>query len=519
MTQEDAQVEAPAEAAGRREWLALAVLALPVLVLSVDVSVLLLALPAIAADLGATSTAQLWIADIYGFTLAGLLVAMGSIGDRFGRRRLLLGGAVAFAALSVVAAFASSPEMLIAVRAALGIAGASIMPTTLGIVATMFTVPRQRETAIALIFGCFLVGGALGPVVGGVLLASFWWGAVFLVAVPVMALLVLVGPRLLPESSDPSGGGVDVASVALILGGVLGFVAGVKLLARDGWTPIGVLLAMGGLAVGAGFVIRQLRLSQPLLDVRLLRLPSVAVGMCLAVLGGVVLGGTFLVVTQYLQLVLGLDPLTAGLWMMIPTAAMAVGTISGPRLAKRLGIPGLIFAGLLLAAGGLATLTQVDAAGGLPPLVISLSVALFGFGLPGGVGINLIVGAVPPEQSGAASGMSSTGQELGVALGLATLGSAALAVYRSRMAGSVTQTLPPPAAARVGDNLAGALATGDDMIIAAAREAFTSGLHLVVGLGAAVVLALCVLVVITRRSLAAPSDQPESANAMEGTDA
>ncbi len=214
------RVEPPVRA-GRREWIGLAELALPTLLLALDISVLFLALPELSADLGADRTEQLWITDIYGFMVAGLLVTMGTLGDRIGRRRLLLAGAAAFAAASVLAAYASSPEMLIAARALLGVAGATLGPSTLALISSLFADPAQRGQAIALWFSCFLAGGALGPLVGGVLLELFWWGSVVLVGVPVMALLLVLGPRLLPEDRAPDAGRLDPASVALALAAML----------------------------------------------------------------------------------------------------------------------------------------------------------------------------------------------------------------------------------------------------------------------------------------------------------
>ena len=489
-----------AEAAAAREWSALLVVVLPVLVLSMDVSILLLALPSIGRDLDPGPTQQLWTADIYGFTLAGFLITMGTLGDRIGRRRLLVWGAVAFAVVSAAAAYAPSPEALVLARALLGVAGATIMPSALATVAHLFRDPRRRESAIALVFGCFLVGGTLGPVVGGVLLSFFWWGSVFLVAVPVMALVVVLAPRVLPESSDPDAGRLDLPSVGLSLGGVLAFVGGLKVLARDGWSLPGAALAVAGVALLVLFSVRQLRLEAPLVDLSVLRVNAVRTCLVVAVLGGVVLGGVFFMVTQFLQLVHGLDPLAAGLWMMVPTGAMAVGTLLGPWCAARTRPVVVMAGGTLLAAVGLLGLLLVSADQGEAVLVGALSVALFGFGLPGGLGINVIVGSVAPERAGAVSGLSSTGQELGVALGLAALGGTALAVYRGRLGGSLGDA-PAQTLARARSSLTAALDTDDPAVADAAREAFTHALHVVSGLSATVVLALAVLVALTLRHL------------------
>ncbi len=216
------------ETAGRREWIGLAVLALPTLLASLDMSVLFLALPHLSADLGANSSQQLWILDIYGFMLAGFLVTMGTLGDRIGRRRLLMFGATAFGLASIVAAWSTSAEMLILARAALGIAGATLMPSTLALIRNMFHDARQRGVAIAVWMSCFMVGTAIGPLIGGVMLSMFWWGSVFLLAVPVMVILLVAAPTLLPEYRDAAAGRVDLTSVVLSLAAILPVIYGLK---------------------------------------------------------------------------------------------------------------------------------------------------------------------------------------------------------------------------------------------------------------------------------------------------
>ena len=303
---------APPATTGRRAWIGLAVLALPTLLLSLDMSVLYLALPALSADLGLGPTAQLWAMDVYGFMIAGFLVTMGTLGDRIGRRRLLLIGAAAFGVASVIAAFSNGPAMLIASRALLGVAGATLMPSTLGLIRTMFPDPRARGTAIAIWMSCFMGGMTIGPLIGGVLLEAFWWGAAFLMGVPVMALLLVLGPVLLPESRDTGAGRLDLVSVALSLGAVLAVVHGLKSLAATGPEPGALASLVVGLAVGALFVRRQLRLDDPLLDLRLFRHRAPAGVLAIGLGGGVVMAGTFLLLTLYLQLVAGLSVLTVG---------------------------------------------------------------------------------------------------------------------------------------------------------------------------------------------------------------
>src|ERR1700754_1065933 len=258
-----------AQRAGRREYAGLAVLTLPTILIALDMSVLYLALPHLGADLGASSLQQLWITDVYGFMVAGLLITMGTLGDRIGRRRLLLIGAAAFSVASVVAAYSTSAEMLIVTRALLGVAGATLMPSTLTLISTMFRDPRQHGMAIAVWMACFMGGLALGPIVGGVLLEHFWWGSVFLLGVPVMLLLLATGPAVLPEYRHPAAGRVDPASVVLCLATVLPLVYGLKEISRDGVRVLPAVAVVVGVLAGHRFVRRQRPLTEPMLDLRL----------------------------------------------------------------------------------------------------------------------------------------------------------------------------------------------------------------------------------------------------------
>ncbi|MDD7937342.1 MFS transporter [Actinomycetospora lutea] len=471
-----------------RTRLALAVLTLPALLVALDLSVLLVALPRLAEDLHADAARQLWITDVYGFLVAGFLVTMGTLGDRIGRRRLLLIGAATFGAASLAAASAPTPELLIAARAALGIAGATLMPSTLALVTSLYTDPRRQGVAIATVFSAIMVGGALGPALGGLLLQHFWWGAVFLPGVAVMVLLLAVGPRLLPEGAGTGVGRLDPASVALSLLALLPVVHGVKALARgDAGVPTVAALVVG-VAAGVAFVRRQRRLEHPLLDLRLLAHPALRGALATMLLGGVVMGGMFLVITQDLQLVAGLDPLAAGLATLPGTVAMLVGVIAGPYLARRVRPAWVMAGGTTLAALGLAGVA-LAAPGGTAPMITAFTVALFGMGLPGGLGVGLVVGSAPPAQAGSASSLSETGQELGMAVGLAGMGSLAVAVYRA--------LLPDEVSAAAREGLAGAVTTGDPGVVAPAREAFTGAVTVTAAVAAVVLLVVSALVVAT----------------------
>ncbi|GAA4926840.1 DHA2 family multidrug resistance protein-like MFS transporter [Actinomycetospora succinea] len=483
-----------------RARLALAVLTLPALLVALDLSVLLVALPRLAEDLHADAAQQLWITDVYGFLVAGFLVTMGSLGDRIGRRHLLLIGAAAFGAASLAAAFAPTPELLIAARAALGVAGATLMPSALALVTSLYPDPRRQGMAVATVFSAIMVGGALGPALGGLLLEHFWWGSVFLPGVAVMVLLLAVGPRLLPEGRGTGVGRLDPASVALSLLALLPVVHAVKAVARGDLGASTVVALVVGVAAGTAFVRRQRRLEHPLLDLRLLAHPALRGALGTMLLGGVVMGGMFLVVTQDLQLVAGLDPLTAGLATLPGTVAMLVGVLAGPVLARRVRPAWVMAGGTALTAVGLAGVALAAPAGTVP-MIAAFTVALFGMGLPGGLGVGLVVGSAPAAQAGSASSLSETGQELGMAVGLAGMGSLAVAVYRTLLPADV------PAAAREG--LAGAVTSADPDVLGPARDAFTSAVSVTAAVAAVLLLAVSALVVATLRHVpVTPAAEP-----------
>ena len=371
-----------ARRAGRREWISLAVLTLPCLLYAMDLTVLNLAVPHLSQDLRPSSTELLWIVDIYGFVAAGSLVTMGTLGDRIGRRRLLLIGAAAFGVTSLLAAWSTSAAMLIAARALLGLAGATVAPSTLSLIRNMFVDSRQRTVAVSVWITSFSVGGAIGPLLGGVLLEWFWWGSVFLLAVPVMALLLVLGPLLLPEFRDPRAGRLDLVSAALSVAAVLAVIFGLKQLARDGlgWLPASSVVA--GLAAGVLFVRRQQGLADPLLDLRLFRSAAFTTALTTNLLSFFTGFGALLFIAQYLQLVLGLSPLTAGLWMLPSSAGSVLGSMLTPVLARRVRPAFVMVVGLRLAAAGLGLFTLLGPAA-LALLVTGVGGVLAGAG-PGG---------------------------------------------------------------------------------------------------------------------------------------
>jgi MFS transporter, DHA2 family, multidrug resistance protein len=503
--------------AGRREWVGLAVLALPTLLLALDASVLFLALPHLGADLEPSSSQLLWITDIYGFMIAGFLITMGTLGDRIGRRRLLMIGAATFGAASVLAAYSTSAEMLIATRAVLGIAGATLMPSTLALIRNMFRDPRQRSLAIGVWMTSFTAGFLIGPVLGGALLGLFWWGSVFLMGVPVMVLLLVLVPVLLPEYRDAEAGRLDLTSVALSLAAILPIVFGIKQIAAYGLAGLPVLSIVAGVVIGAVFVRRQRVLPDPLLDLRLFsnRAFGAALGIMLLGIGAMV--GTELFVAQYLQLVLGLSALAAGLWMMPAAAGSVAGSLLAPIIARRVPPAYVIAAGLAIAAVGLLLLTQVESGSGLAVVVTGFILIYVGLGPMGVLGTDLVLGSALPQKAGSASAMSETSAELGVALGVASLGSIGTAVYRTQVADAIPAGAPPEAAEATRESLAGAVAAADELpaglgveLLDTAREAFVQALELTAAVSAVVVMTMAILAaVLLRRVRAGSEEQPE----------
>ena len=473
---------AGAPKAGCREWIGLAVLALPYLLYSMDLTVLHLAIPQLTAELKPSSAQLLWIIDIYGFLVAGSLLTMGTLGDRIGRRRLLLIGAAAFGVASIVAAFATSTEMLIVSRALLGIAGATVAPSTMSLIRNMFRDPKQFTTAIGIWISAYSAGAAIGPVVGGVLLEYFWWGSVFLIGVPVMVLLLALGPVLLPEYRDPEAGRPDLRSAALSLATVLAIIFGLKQIAQDGPGLMPLLSILAGLALGAAFVRRQLTLTDPLIDLRLLRIPAFSVALTLYGFGVFVMLGGFLFGPQYLQMVLGLSPLEAALWSLPWALAFIVGSMLTPRIVSRISSASAIAGGLVLAAIGFAGLTQLDATTGLALMVPATVAFALGLSTLFILTNDLILGSAPPERAGAASGLSETCAELGGSLGIAIFGSIGIAAYRAAMPDAVPG-IPFELMAVARDTLGGTIGIVDQLsgqagseLVFVARQAFTHGM-------------------------------------------
>ncbi|WP_405782315.1 MFS transporter [Streptomyces sp. NBC_00859] len=477
-------------------WLALAVLVLAVLLVAVDATVLGLATPFLSEDLKPSGTQLLWIGDIYSFVIAGLLVSMGSLGDRIGRKKLLLTGAVAFGGVSVLNAYATSPEMMIAARALLGVAGATLMPSTLALIRNIFHDPRERSLAVGIWGAAASAGTAVGPVVGGFLLENFWWGSVFLINLPVMLVLVLVGVKVLPESRDPDPGPWDLVSVGLSLVGVMAVVYAVKEAAAEGFHWDVLAAAVLGVLTLLWFARRQLTLESPLLDMRLFHhrgFSGAVLADLLTILG---LSGLVFFLSQFLQLVQGRSPLEAGL-IELPAAvgAVATGLLAG-YVARRASVRSAVAGGLAAVAVALAGCVAVSASTGVVALGLALFFGGLGAGLAFTVTSDVILSSVPKDQAGAASAVSETAYELGTALGIALLGSVVTGIYRGF---SIPHGVPAGGAAAAHESLGGAVETAKTLphdqgaaLLSSAQEAFTHGFQAAAGVGSAVLLATAV---------------------------
>lgn len=475
-----------AQTAGRKEWIALGILCLPLMVVSMDVSVLFFAAPDIAADLLPTATQQLWIFDVYGFILAGLLLTMGAVGDRIGRRRLLMIGSVGFALSSLFAAYAHSAEALILARGVLGIAGSTLMPSTLALVRTMFPDPKQRMKAMSIWSAVMAAGVTVGPIIGGLLLDAYSWGAVFLINIPAMALLLLIAPFLLPESRSAVRGKIDIASSLLALAAILPVTYGVKTLAEDGWAWTPALLLAAGLLVSVLFVRRQLAIPHPLIDIRALTERRTGGSILVNFIAMFALMASSLVNTQFLQSVLGYSPFVASLWSVLPSVAVGAAAPIAAKLSQTAGRPRVMAAGFVLSAVGFGILTQVRLGGFSPLTVVLVGAGLVAAGIVSVATLvaDYVVGVAPADRAGAVGGLIETSSELGGAFGIALLGCVLSAIYRHAVSAHLPAALDSEAARSAAQTIAGAAAASRHLpadtaaqVMDASREAFMTAMH------------------------------------------
>ncbi|GGE85895.1 MFS transporter [Mycetocola zhadangensis] len=473
---------------GVRGWAALAVLMLPVLLVSVDNTVLNFALPAISEDLTPSGTQLLWMIDIYPLVLAGLLVSMGSLGDRVGRRRLLLIGSAGFGVVSIIAAFAPSIELLIGARAILGFFGAMLMPSTLSLIRNIFTDREQRRLAVAVWASGFAAGSALGPVIGGLLLEHLWWGSVFLIAVPVLVPLLLLAPFLVPESRDPHPGRLDPISIVLSLVTMFPLVYGIKHAATEGIDVISVLCIAGAVLAGVVFVRRQSRVETPMIDMALFRIPQFSGAIVVNLFSVIALVGGLFFVTQHLQLVLGLAPLAAGLALVPGLLTMIVAGLVIVPVAARVRPSIVIPVALSFSALGYGAIALTG--GDITATGIALCFVALGLGIGSAetVSNELVLAHAPAAKAGAASAVSETAYELGAVLGTATLGTILTASYRNAVV--VPENLSAEQSRAASETLGGAVSVAGELpadvgatLLESARVAFDSGVGLAAWVG------------------------------------
>jgi MFS transporter, DHA2 family, multidrug resistance protein len=497
-----------------REWIGLAIIALPCVVYAMDITVLNLAVPVLSAELDPTASQLLWILDIYGFLVAGFLITMGTLGDRIGRRKLLLIGAAAFGAASSIAAYSNSAEMLIAMRAILGVAGATLAPSTMSLIRNMFHDEAQRRFAIGVWIASFSLGGAIGPLVGGALLEWYSWGSIFLIAVPVMALLLALGPALLPEYRDHDAGRVDLPSAALSLAAVLPTIYGVKHLAEHGPSTFAAMFVVAGVLLGIVFVRRQNRLAYPLVDLTLFRRPRFSAAIAAYASSCLAMFGVYIFITQYLQLVLGLSPLAAGIATMPWGATFVVGSLLAPMVAQRVAPIRLFVGGLALAAGGFVLLA-IAADAGLPVLIAATVVMSLGLAPVFTLGNEMIITSAPPERAGAASALSETSAEFSGAVGIAVLGSFGTLLYRIRLQHVALEGVPPDALSQAASTLAGALHASASLpepigsaLAGTAGAVFVDSMQLTALAGAAIVMTAGAVSARILRGAGASAERP-----------
>ena len=483
--------------ATRREWIALSVLALPCLVYTTDITALDVALPTISTALQPSSAQLLWLVDVHGFTMAAFLITMGTVGDRIGRRKLLLLGAAAFVLISCAASRSTSQEFLIVMRALLGIAGATLAPSTMALLRNMFHDDTERQFAIGIWIAAISIGGVIGALLGGLVLRFFPWNSIFLIPVPPMILLLILGPRHLPEYRDLDAGRLDLPSVVLSLISIFPAIQGLKLIAANGFSAWPLTMVAAGLAMGLLFLRRQRRLAHPMVEFALFRQPQFTAAITAYGLSCFALFGLYVIITQYLQLVLALSPWEAGMAMAPCALAAVVGSLAAPGLASRFQARAILAGGLTTAIAGILVLAAGIGRFGPVGLVASTVVFTLGLAMVFTPAYEIVVRSAPPERSGAAAALAETVSELGGATGIALLGCLGTAIYRHRLFAALPDGLPQAAADKAAATIGGASATAASLppilgepLLASARAAFSTALQFaslaaVVGLAAA----------------------------------
>ncbi len=484
-------------AAHDRRWWALAIMCVSLLVITLDNTILNVALPALVRDLHASTSQLQWIVDGYTLVFAGLLLTAGSLGDRFGRKGALGVGLGVFCLGSVLSAFAGSAGVLVLTRAVMGIGAALIMPSTLSLLTNVFRDPRERGRAIGVWAAVAGGGGALGPVIGGFLLQHFWWGSVFLINVPVSIGALIAGRYVLPPSRDPSAPRLDPLGALLSVAGLVALLWGIIEAPSKGWTDTTVVASFAiGIVVLAGFVLWELNSSHPMLDVRFFenrRFTAANAAITMVFFG---MFGSMFLTTQYLQTVLGFSPFEAGLRMLPMSAIMFVAAPAAPRLVERVGTKIVVGTGMLICASGLVFTSTVPVTHGYIHLLIGLAIVSLGMGLAMAPATESIMGSLPPSKAGVGSAMNDTTRQVGAALGVAVIGSVFATSYRPGVASKLSAVHAPPEVVRIArDSVGGAVQAASRLpsglgrsVALAARQEFVSGLSLAFVVAAVVVM-------------------------------
>jgi EmrB/QacA subfamily drug resistance transporter len=507
-----------AAAVNPRRWLVLAVMCLSLLLIVMDNTIVNVALPTIRTDLGATTSQLQWIVDAYILVFAGLLLTMGSLGDRFGRRGALAAGLGVMAVASILSSLATSPDQLIAARAVMGVGGALVMPATLSIITNVFTIPRERAQAIAIWSATAGMAVAIGPVTGGWLLEHWWWGSVFLVNVPVVVVAVVAGQLVVPTSRDPEAPPVDIPGALLSIAGLTSLVYAI-IEGPDGWTAPDVVGGFIAAAVLLGaFALWERRTAFPMLDISLFRNPRFSAASGAIALTFFAMFGAFFLFTQLLQSVMGYTPLQAGIRLLPMAATQLVVAPASAKLVERIGSKVVVAAGMLIAAVGMLLTSQVTTGVSYPELAFCLVVLSAGFAMMMPSATEAIMGSVPPAKAGVGSAVNDTTRELGGAFGVAVLGSVVSSAYGSQMRDAVTGSpLPATAVDAVSDQIGAAIEVARQiggqpgrLLADAASTAFVDGMSTALMIGAAV-LAVGAALVVRFLPARAHDDRPHGA--------
>jgi EmrB/QacA subfamily drug resistance transporter len=464
----------------KAKWWALVGIVVSVLVLGFDLTILNVALPTMAADIGASTSELQWIVDSYAVVFAACMLPAGLLGDRFGRRKLLVTGLGIFLLGSVVGVFADTPSMVIAARTVMGVGGALVMPLALSVIPSLFSA-EDRTKAIGAVTAGASIGMPLGPLLGGWLLDNFWWGSIFLINIPLVAIGIVTCMLLIPETRDPSAPRVNVISAALSIIGLGALVFGVIEAPGRGWSDALVLTSLvGSVVLLAALVLRERQTERPMLDISLLSNRSFGWNTVVAVVVTLVVTGLLFVLPQYLQAVQGNDPFGTGLRLVPMMVGLLVVAKAAPKMMERFGNRVVVSLGMVLFAVALLLGAQTDASDGYGYTALWLTLTGFAFGFAMVPAMDAALAALPRERAGSGTGLLTTLRQVGGALGVAILGSLLSSRFIDRLD---TEGLPAAAADAAGESVVAAHTVADRLnlpeLTQSANEAYVSGMNMV----------------------------------------